>query len=147
MYPKPFFFLVLFAEQLGAHGQREGIAAHWEIWMLEQGGFSEWEALRAATIDPANFIGMQKDLGSLEVGKLADLVIIDGNPLEDIRRTEYISHTMLNGRLYDVATMSEVGSGDYVREPFYFERPGGNAFPESASKDLKEKSERLHWTH
>jgi len=112
---------------IGAHGQREGIAAHWEIWMLEQGGFSAWEALRAATIDPAEFIGMDKDIGSLEVGKLADLVIIDG--------------------IYDVSTMTEVGSGDYQREKFYFERPGGNAFPESASKDLKEKAERHHWVH
>ena len=132
---------------IGAHGQREGIAAHWELWMLEQGGFSAWEALRAATIDPAAFIGMQKDIGSLEVGKLADLVIIDGNPLENLRRSEYVSHTMINGRLYDVATMTEVGSGNYKREPFYFERPGGNAFPESASKDLREKAERHHWTH
>ena len=132
---------------IGAHGQREGIAAHWELWMLEQGGFTPWEALRAATIDPAAFIGMDKDLGSLEVGKLADLVIIDGNPLADLRRSEYVSHTMINGRLYDVSTMSEVGSGDYQREKFYFERPGGNAFPESASKDLKEKAERHHWTH
>ncbi len=132
---------------IGAHGQREGIAAHWEFWMLEQGGFTPWEALRAATIDPARFIGLNKDIGSLEVGKLADLVIIDGNPLEDLRRSEYITHTMLNGRLYDVATMTEVGTGDYQREPFYFERPGGNAFPEEANKFVKELSERHHWSH
>ena len=86
---------------IGAHGQREGLAAHWEMWIMVQGGFSPWEALRGATSDAAKHLGMDKDLGSIEAGKLADLVIIEGDVLTDIRQSEYISHTMLNGRLYE----------------------------------------------
>ena len=108
---------------IGAHGQREGLAAHWEIWMLNQGGMTPWQALRAATIDGAWYIGMDKDLGSIEPGKLADLAIIDGNPLEDIRRSEFVTHTMLNGRLYDAKTMNEIGGKETKTEPFYFHQP------------------------
>lgn len=106
---------------IGAHGQREGLGAHWEIWMFEQGGMSPLEALRTATIDPAHYIGLDHALGSLEPGKLADIIVIDGNPLEDIRDTDNVSHTMINGRLYDANTMNEVGKKKGKREPFYFE--------------------------
>ncbi len=104
---------------LGAHGQREGLAAHWEIWMFAQGGMTPLEAIRAATIDPAKYIGLDKHIGSLEVGKLADLVVIDGDPLANIRDTDKVEYTMLNGRLFDAATMNEVGK--QAREKLYFE--------------------------
>ncbi|MCA1798951.1 MAG: amidohydrolase family protein [Xanthomonadaceae bacterium] len=94
--------------QLGAHGQREGLAAHWELWMFVQGGMSPHEALRAGTLNGAAYLGMGEHLGSLEPGKLADLVVIDGNPLEDIRQSERVRYTMVNGRLYDAATMNEM---------------------------------------
>jgi imidazolonepropionase-like amidohydrolase/Tol biopolymer transport system component len=96
--------------QVGAHGQREGLGAHWEMWMLVQGGMTPHEALRCATANGAAYLGMDKDLGSLEPGKLADIAVIDGNPLADIRQTEKVRYTMVNGRLYDSATMEEVGS-------------------------------------
>ena len=132
---------------IGAHGQREGLAAHWEMWMLSQGGFTPWEALRAATYDPSIALGMSEDLGSIEVGKLADIVIMDGEVLTDIRRSEMITHTMINGRLYDVSDMSEVASGNSTIEPLFFERLEINAMPAATARAVAEKSERHHWVH
>ena len=94
--------------QLGAHGQREGLAAHWELWMFVQGGLTPLEALRAGTLDGARYLGLDRDLGSIEAGKLADLVVCEKNPLANIRDSEAIRFTMLNGRLYDARTMDEV---------------------------------------
>ncbi|CAH9052301.1 Tol-Pal system protein TolB [Pseudoalteromonas holothuriae] len=104
---------------LGAHGQREGLAAHWEIWMFAQGGMTPLEALRAATLDPAKYVGLDQHIGSIEAGKLADLVVIDGDPLSNIRDTDKVAYTMINGRLYDAATMNEVGKKQ--RDKLFFE--------------------------
>lgn len=115
---------------LGAHGQLQGLGAHWELWMLHQGGMSNLQALRAATMNGAIYLGMEKEIGSLEAGKLADLIVIDGNPLNNIRDTEKIQYTMINGRLYDSETMNEIGNYDNKRIPFFFEEAGsGNGFP------------------
>lgn len=110
------------AVQMGAHGQREGLAAHWEIWMLEQGGMTPHEALRAATLAGAEYLGMDGDLGSIEVGKLADVVVIDGDPLEDIRESRNVELVMLDGRVYDAATMDQVAPERVEREAFWWER-------------------------
>ena len=115
---------------LGSHGQLQGLGAHWELWMFEQGGMTNMQALRAATLNGAEVLGMQEEIGSLKVGKLADLILIDGNPLENIRDTERVTHTMVNGRLYDAQTMNEVGNRERKRLPFYFEAKGsGNNYP------------------
>ena len=106
----------------GAHGQEEGLGTHWELWSFVRGGWTPLEALRAATINPARHLGMDADIGSLEKGKLADLVILDANPLEDIRNSDKVSGVMLNGRLYDPVTMNEVTTGNAVRAPYYWER-------------------------
>jgi len=115
---------------LGAHGQLQGLGAHWELWMLQQGGMSNHQSLRCATINGAKYLGMAHQIGSLKAGKLADLIVIDGNPLEDIRDTENVQYTMVNGRLYDAATMNEIGNYNRKRSKFYFELEGsGNAWP------------------
>jgi imidazolonepropionase-like amidohydrolase len=106
---------------IGAHGQQEGIGAHWEIWSFAKGGWSPLQALQAATVMPARTLGMEKDLGTLEPGKLADLVVLDANPLDNIRNTEKVSRVMLGGRLYDAATLNEQVTGDRRRQPYWWE--------------------------
>lgn len=114
---------------LGAHGQIQGIGAHWELWMLSQGGMTNMQALKCATLNGAEYIGMDKDIGSLEKGKLADLIILDKNPLEDIYNTESVRYTMINGRLFDCETMNEIGNYDNKRGTFYWEGKYGESFP------------------
>lgn len=106
---------------LGAHGQLQGLGAHWELWMLHQGGMTNLEALQSATINGAHYLGMNDEIGSLKKGKLADLIILDKNPLENIENTDSVIYTMINGRLYDVSTMNEIGNYDKKRTKFYWE--------------------------
>lgn len=106
---------------VGAHGQLQGLGAHWELWMLHQGGMSNMEALHAATINGADYLGMSDEIGSLKVGKLADLIVMDKNPLEDIQNTNSVIYTMINGRMYDISTMNEIGNYSTKRTKFYWE--------------------------
>ena len=108
--------------QLGAHGQLQGLGAQWELWMLQQGGLTPLEALRCGTLYGAQYLGLDGDIGSLEPGKLADLMITDKNPLDDIRNTETISHVMINGVLYDTRNMDEVYPQARTRPKFFWER-------------------------
>lgn len=107
---------------LGGHGQLQGLGAHWELWMLQQGGMTNMEALRAATINCAEYLGMGSGVGSLKVGKLADLIVLDKNPLEDIQNSNSVKYTMVNGRLYDTETMNEIGNTIKPRTKFYWEK-------------------------
>ena len=106
---------------IGAHGQQAGIGSHWELWSFVRGGMSPLEALAAGTIAPAQSLGMAGDIGSLEVGKLADLVVLDADPTVDIRNSDKIHRVMLGGRLYDPVTMNELVSGNRQRLPYWWE--------------------------
>ena len=92
---------------VGSHGQLQGLGYHWELWATQSGGLSEHDALRVATALGAEAIGLDGDLGSIEPGKLADLVVLEANPLDDIRNTNRIRYVMKNGRLYDAETLDE----------------------------------------
>jgi imidazolonepropionase-like amidohydrolase/Tol biopolymer transport system component len=120
---------------IGAHGQREGLGAHWEMWMLGLGGMTPLEAIRAATANPAHYLGMDRDLGSIEPGKLADLVVIDGDVLADIRRSDRVHQVMQNGRLYDAATLSELWPRQKARRPYFFDGAAGVGMPVDAGTD------------
>jgi imidazolonepropionase-like amidohydrolase/Tol biopolymer transport system component len=113
---------------IGAHGQQAGLGAHWEMWSFVRGGWSPIEALRAATIMPATSLGYAKDVGSLEVGKLADLVVLDADPTVDIHNSDKIHRVMLGGRLYDPLTMNEVATGSRARQALWWEGDGGNGY-------------------
>jgi len=106
---------------IGAHGQQAGIGSHWELWSFVRGGMSPVEALAAGTIESARSLGMDTDIGSLEAGKLADLLVLDADPSADIRNSDKIHRVMLNGRLYDPVTMNEVVTGDRKRAAYWWE--------------------------
>jgi imidazolonepropionase-like amidohydrolase len=99
---------------VGAHGQRQGIGFHWEMWSLAT-GMSNHQVLRAATLLGAEISGLDRDLGTIEVGKLADLVILDKDPLENIRNTNSIRYVIKNGVVYEGDTLTEVWPRHRVR--------------------------------
>jgi Amidohydrolase family len=93
---------------VGSHGQLQGLGYHWELWSVASGGMSPMNALRTATILGAEALGLDKELGSVENGKLADIIIMDSNPLTNIRNTNTIRYVVKNGRLYDGNTLDEI---------------------------------------
>jgi Tol biopolymer transport system component/imidazolonepropionase-like amidohydrolase len=93
---------------LGSHGQMQGLGAHWETWDLGSGGLTPHETLRVVTLYGAEAIGLQRDLGSLEAGKLADLIVLDRNPLENLRNTNSIRYVMKNGELFEGDTLAQM---------------------------------------
>ena len=93
---------------IGSHGQFQGLGYHWELWLVGSGGMPAHDALRMATLAGAKALGLDGDLGSIEPGKLADLIVMDKNPLDNLRNTNTISQVMKNGRLYDGNTLDEI---------------------------------------
>ena len=93
---------------VGSHGQLQGLGYHWELWALGSGGASNHDVLRAATILGAEAIGFGQDIGSVEQGKFADLLVFDADPLADLRNSVQIRYVMKNGRLYEATTLNEI---------------------------------------
>ena len=100
--------------------------------MFALGGMSSMEALRTGTINPARALGLDKDLGSLEPGKLADLVVLDSNPLENIRNSSSVSMTMAGGKLFD-SNLRIVAGGNGGFTPFWFQEQAGGSFTAGAT--------------
>jgi imidazolonepropionase-like amidohydrolase len=114
---------------VGSHGQLQGLGFHWELWSVASAGMDNHDALRVATIIGAEAIGLDGDLGSLEVGKLADIVILDGNPLEDLRNTNTLSHVIKNGTVYDADTLDEVWPKEEKAAPFHWQTKKPEGLP------------------
>ncbi|NER15793.1 amidohydrolase family protein [Spongiivirga citrea] len=93
---------------VGSHGQLQGLGFHWELWSVASGGMNNHDALKVGTIHGATAIGLDDDLGTLEAGKLADIVIMDKNPLDNLRNTNTITHVIKDGVVYDANTLDEV---------------------------------------
>ncbi|MCZ6918887.1 MAG: amidohydrolase family protein [Gemmatimonadetes bacterium] len=105
---------------VGSHGQLQGLGYHWELWALQSGGLSTHDALRVATVFGADAVGLGQDLGSVATGKLADLVVLEANPLDDIRNTNTIRYVMKNGRLYEGDTLREIYPRERELEPLWW---------------------------
>ena len=106
--------------QMGAHGQMMGLGAHWETELFVQGGFTPMEALRVATINGYRHHGLDALLGSIEVGKLADFVVLEADPLEDVRNTREIRWVLKNGAVYAGADAARVWPEPREAKPMYF---------------------------
>lgn len=112
---------------IGAHGQQYGIASHWEVWMLAS-AMTPLQALRVATLDGATMLGAQQDIGSIAVGKLADILVLNGNPLLDIKQTASLAAVIKGGRVHDGETLDETWPRSRPYGKFFWEmneaRPG-----------------------
>jgi Tol biopolymer transport system component/imidazolonepropionase-like amidohydrolase len=139
--------------QAGGHGQLNGICTHWEMWSFVQGGMTPMESLRCGTLNGARYLGLDGDLGSIEEGKLADLIIIeDGyDPSKNIRHSERIQYVMANGTIYDAATMNKIGDEVETREPFFWVSHGlglaRGALPTSGCLHCRPGASRLSSRH
>ena len=107
---------------LGSHGEQQGIGAHWELWMLQSGGMTPWQTLHCATVNGAESIGLEKQVGSLEPGKLADLLVLNSNPLDDIHNSRDLLYVVKNGTLYQADSLDELWPAQKKYPPFFWRK-------------------------
>ena len=119
---------------LGSHGEQQGIGAHWELWMMQSGGMTPWQTLYAATMNGAESIGLEKQLGSLEPGKLADIVVYNSNPAENIRNSQDILYVIKNGVVYSGDTLDEIYPKEKKFPQFFWKRTDADYQALPASK-------------
>jgi len=119
---------------IGSHGQLQGLGYHWELWSIAMGGMAPHDILRIATITGAWSLGLANEVGSLEPGKQADLLVMDQNPLEDIHNTKSLRYVMKNGRLYEANTLDEVWPRQRKAGSFYWQQDEGGTSVKAASQ-------------
>jgi ketosteroid isomerase-like protein len=131
---------------VGGHGQLQGLGFHWELWALAH-GLSNWEALTAATRQGAEIVGVAEDLGTLEVGKLADLVVLKENPLDDIRHSNSIEYVMKNGELFEGDTLDQIHPVERpLPEQWWWNTGPPQMKEDSMSKDSRDDIDTLMHT-
>ncbi|NNF27731.1 MAG: amidohydrolase family protein, partial [Gemmatimonadetes bacterium] len=121
---------------VGSHGQLQGLGYHWELWAMASGGLSNHDALRVATIYGAEAIGFGSQLGTVEAGKLADILVLEQDPLGDLRNTTSLRWVMKNGRIYDADTLDET----WPRQRPFPEQPWRQLGPEGAMRGVAESN-------
>ncbi|WP_299112644.1 amidohydrolase family protein [uncultured Winogradskyella sp.] len=114
---------------IGSHGQLQGLGFHWELWAVASGGMSNYDALRLATIKGCEALGLDNDLGTLEVGKIADLLIMNANPLDNLRNTNTLTYVVKNGIIYDANTLDEVAPTEKKADTFHWQTKRPNGLP------------------
>ncbi len=122
--------------QTGGHGQMAGLGTHWEMWSFVQGGMTPMQSLRCGTLNGAKYLGLDGDIGSIEPGKLADLVVcqIDADPTQEIRDSEKLQYVIANGEVYEANRMNRFGSPS-PRPPFYWEDGSTGIFAPATVSD------------
>jgi hypothetical protein len=94
--------------EIGSHGNHDGIGMHTEMWAHVRSGMTPHQVLRAATLNGARGLGLESTMGSIEPGKVADLIVLGKNPLEDIRNTLSVEMVIKDGIARDASSLSEL---------------------------------------